>query len=155
MKTIKDKRGFTLPELMISIALLGIVILAMYGIYDFGTKNFIQQTDELTVSTELRNAMDMILTECRKGFTYQDSDDTIVYPSETVAFEVEDNVLKMIRTNRTTLERTEAILGYDVSSVDFDVHDHKIDIKITSVKKDSRGRNITLESVYYIRPNYT
>ncbi len=155
MKIVKDKKGFTLPELLIATALLGIVILAIYGIYDFGTKNFIQQTDEITVSTELRNAMDMILTECRKGLTYQDSDDTIVNTANTVAFVVEDNTLKMVKTNRMTLDQTKTVLGYDVSSIDFDVHDHRIDIKLTSTKKDSKGRNIVLESVYYIRPNYT
>ena len=54
---IKDKRGFTLIELIIVIALLGVVIMMGFSILSFGYKSFNSQTDTTDNQSNVRYAM--------------------------------------------------------------------------------------------------
>lgn len=151
MKLKDEKKGFTLLELLIVIGLLAAVVLTIYSLYEFGTKTFMQQTNEITVGTELRDAMDLILMECRKGQRFSNDDRSITTKDNIVTFELDDKLLKMIKTDRSTGERTETVLCYSVSSFRFDVGTKKIDIAICSDVKDSKGNEMLLEATHFIR----
>jgi prepilin-type N-terminal cleavage/methylation domain-containing protein len=149
-----DKRkikGFTLIELLFTIALLVVVIMAILGLYDVGTRTFRQQSAQIVAENELRDAMDIILMECRRGRSYSNADHSITCSDHKDTFRVDGTVLKMIQTDTDTLDTTEVILGYDVSSISFDVGAQNIEIKIYSTVKDAKGDIIFVEAVYYMR----
>ena len=149
---IKNKtKGFTLIELVITIGLLMVAVLVIYTIYDTGTKTFRSQSSQIVAENELRDSMDRILLECRKGISYSDIDKSITCTDYVDTFRIDGTTLKMIQTDRTTSAVTEVILGYDVASMDFDVDTENIKIKLYSSIKDAKGDTIMVEAVYYKR----
>ncbi len=149
---IKRKtKGFTLVELLITIALLAVVVMAILAIYDVGTKTFRQQSAQIVAENELRDAMDIILLECRRGRAYSDANKSIICSDHIDTFRIDGTVLKMIQTNIATSIDTEVILGYDVASIYFDVGEENIEIKIYSTVKNAKGDTIFVEAVYYMR----
>ncbi|MCR5585134.1 MAG: prepilin-type N-terminal cleavage/methylation domain-containing protein [Lachnospiraceae bacterium] len=151
MKLRSDKKGFTLIELLIALSLLVAVVFVLYRFLEVGNKTFNQQTSEITAANEMRDAMDIILLECRKGYTYSAADKSITCKTYVVTFRLEGNTFKMIKTDRTTSVETETILGYDISSFTFDVGAERINIALYSDVKDLSGNNLKIESVYYMR----
>ncbi len=151
MNLIRKNKGFTLIELLMALALLAMLILVLYRFFEFGHKTLNQQSNEIVVTGELRNAMDLILSECRKGITFSNADKSITCKNYIVTFRLEDNVLKMIKTNRQSLTESVTILSYSVKSISFDVDSHNVKILIRSNVKNSKGEEIFLESVYYKR----
>ncbi len=149
---IKNKtKGFTLIELVITIGLLMVAVLVIYTIYDTGTKTFRSQSSQIVAENELRDSMDRILLECRKGISYSDIDKSITCTDYVDTFRIDGTTLKMIQTDRTTSAVTEVILGYDVASMDFEVDTENINIKLYSSIKDAKGDTIFVEAVYYKR----
>jgi len=151
MEKIRNKKGFTLLELLIAIGLLVVVVLTIYSLYEFGTKTFRQQTNEITTGTELRDAMDLILMECRKGHEFSSENQSITAKDYIVTFKLNNNTLKMIKTDKSTGVKNETVLGYSVSSFRFDIGSKKIDIAIHSNVKDSKGNEMFVEATHFIR----
>ncbi len=147
----KNQKGFTLLELLIALGLLAAVVLTIYSMYDFGTKTFIQQTEEITTGTELRDAMDLIIMECRKGQSFSAENKSITTKDYIVTFKLDGTTFKMIKTDRDTTAKSSTILCYNVSSYKFDVGSKKIDIAIYSDVKDSGGKEMFLEATHFIR----
>ncbi len=144
-------KGFTLIELVIAIALLAVVVMAIYAIYDTGTKTFRSQSSQIVAENELRDAMDRILLECRKGTSFSNTNKSITCSGYVDTFRLDGTTLKMIQTDIATSAVTEVILGYDVSSIVFDVGTENINIKIYSSIKDAKGDTILVEAIYYMR----
>ncbi len=150
----KNRKGFTLLELLIALALLTVVVFMLLSLFDFGSKTFIQQSDEITASAEIENAMDRILTELRKAARYNTESNQIVGSRYDSVIRLDGSTLKMIRTYHNSGERYEIVLCYDISSITFDMESDKIKIGIYSNKKNSKGEYIKLESEYFLRQNY-
>jgi len=62
-----NKKGFTLVELMIAIALLGIVMTLGYSYYYYGTRSFSVGESQATVQQEVRTASRTITSEIRNA----------------------------------------------------------------------------------------
>ena len=123
-----DRRGFTLLELIISMALGLTVLGAMYGVFTIQQKHFINQEQIVEMQQNARMAIDIISREIRMAgydpkitgyftfqaaasdgrqtdhesiaFTYDANGDGIQYWNDTeqVAFRVVDGVLKRFST---------------------------------------------------------
>jgi prepilin-type N-terminal cleavage/methylation domain-containing protein len=60
IKIKKKNKGFTLIELIVSMAILGIVVITIFSFFDFGNKVFIMGTKKSEVQSSTRNAMDYV-----------------------------------------------------------------------------------------------
>ena len=152
-KSLKNTKGFTLIELLIALSLLVVVCFTLFSLYEYGTRVFYKENDEIVVQTEIRNAMERIVTECRKASDYYKDTGKLGFSDlHTVSFKLENNSLYMVEVYGTT--ESQIYLAGDVKSFKFDISDDDIQIGIYSLINDSEGKQIYLESTYYIRKNY-
>lgn len=97
MKKLKNNRGFSLIELIISIAILGIVAVASMGFIVSGTNGYSSVSSNVRLQNKSQLAMDFIqeyVIDCNEGIYFSTADDTlyvidskIVVNSETGAEE--------------------------------------------------------------------
>lgn len=66
---MKNKRGFTLIELVVVLALVGIVLSVVFSPIIFSFKNFDMQNEKANVISDARATMDYLTREIRKGGT--------------------------------------------------------------------------------------
>jgi len=64
---IKNKKGFSLIELMVVVAILGIIILGLVTFFTGGTKSWVAGQSQLKAQREARQAMDRMVREIREG----------------------------------------------------------------------------------------
>lgn len=64
---IKNKKGFTLIELMVVITILGFVILGLVSFFAGGTRSWITGQSQITAQRNARQAMDLMIKEIREG----------------------------------------------------------------------------------------
>ena len=146
--------GFTLLELLITIGLLGLVVLTVYSMYEFGQKTFRHESDEVVANTELRNAMDILISDCRKTLSFIPGEKKLMLSDRSEQPKLENGTLKLVSTYITDGRMSETILCYDVKEFVFDISGGEVSIRIVSKIKDSSGQNIFQEAVYYIRKDY-
>jgi len=81
MKNIfENKKGFNLIEMMVSMAILGLIILGLVTFFTGGTKAWIAGQSQLKAQREARQAIDRMVREIREGKNVKtgSDDDTIV-----------------------------------------------------------------------------
>ncbi|MCB2355923.1 PilW family protein [Clostridium estertheticum] len=139
---IKDKRGFTLIELIIVIALLGVVILMGFSVLSFGYKSFNSQTDTTDNQSNVRYAMSDISKEIRRA----DPTKRIVMADGIINID-EDRVIYKLQGSTLLKNNKQFITGINELTPLIVVD--KITLKITSQAK--RGREFTLTSEIYVR----
>ena len=64
---VKSKKGFTLIELVITIAILGIVLPMIFSPIIFSFTNFQTQNEKTKITSDARAAMDYLTREIRKS----------------------------------------------------------------------------------------
>jgi uncharacterized repeat protein (TIGR02543 family)/prepilin-type N-terminal cleavage/methylation domain-containing protein len=69
MTYIRKKHGFTLVEIIISIAIMGIVLMTIFSFYNFGSNTFIRGKDEYAAQSTARLANDYIFDQLRLATT--------------------------------------------------------------------------------------
>lgn len=62
---VADERGFSLPELLIAIALLGMMMAAVFGILDVSQKSYTRSSSMEEIQTGVRGVMDRLASELR------------------------------------------------------------------------------------------
>ncbi|PRY83229.1 type II secretion system protein [Alkalibacterium olivapovliticus] len=87
----KSEEGFTLVELLASIALLSVVILLVGSVHIFGQSQFINQTESASQSNDLRYSLSMISRDVRsaevvtvEGATLRADDITYTFSNSTL-----------------------------------------------------------------------
>jgi prepilin-type N-terminal cleavage/methylation domain-containing protein len=64
---LKDKKGFSLIELMVVVAVLSIVILGLVTFFTAGTRSWVSGQSQLKAQREARQTMDRMVKEIRHG----------------------------------------------------------------------------------------
>jgi prepilin-type N-terminal cleavage/methylation domain-containing protein len=64
-----NKKGYTLVEFLVSVAILSFVLLAMYGVLQTGNTIYTRDTCLLDMQQQSRNAMDRIVRDVRSSLT--------------------------------------------------------------------------------------
>jgi prepilin-type N-terminal cleavage/methylation domain-containing protein len=135
---IKNRKGFTLVELMIVLALLSVVMMVGFSFFSYSFKSFNAQTDNIDNQSKVRYAISDVTKEIRKvnGLNIIISNemdvDGVVYKLQGSTLSKNGNVL------------VSGIKLFKPSSVG-----NKITLEITSQPK--HGREFTLISEIYIR----
>ena len=80
MKTItNEKKGFTLVELIVSMAILGIILSVIFVVFSYNTRLF-QKSDRLSqVQFDVRMASDYLVTELRNTDSISLSDSNLQF----------------------------------------------------------------------------
>lgn len=145
---IKNRKGFTLVELMIVLALLGVVIMMGFSVLSFGYKSFNAQADNIDNQSNVRHAISDISKEIRRN----SADITIpggaksgdVISGDTIKI---DGIQYTLKENSLLKNTNELVSGIESFKTSIEVN--KITLKITSQAK--RGREFTLTSEIYVR----
>jgi prepilin-type N-terminal cleavage/methylation domain-containing protein len=64
---IKNQKGFSLIEMMVVVAILGVIVLALVTFFTGGTKSWVAGQYQLTAQRNARQAMDRMVREIREG----------------------------------------------------------------------------------------
>lgn len=64
---MKEKKGFTLAELIVFLALLGVVLAIGYRLFFLGQNTFTRGSDRFELQSEMRSAGDFLLDELRNA----------------------------------------------------------------------------------------
>jgi len=80
LKSIKfinlNKRGFTLIELMVVVAILSLIILGLVAFFSGGIRSWISGQYQLQAQREARSSLDRMVKEIREGDLLDDSSDS-------------------------------------------------------------------------------
>ncbi|RQD67734.1 MAG: prepilin-type N-terminal cleavage/methylation domain-containing protein [Tindallia sp. MSAO_Bac2] len=104
---IKDKTGLTLIEVMIVVALLGIVITVMFSLLFFGTNTFSISSRQYDLQSDLRFAMDTIVREVRFATNLEiissnDASDTTQHEEDYNYFYIDGEYLYHVKYDEDT-----------------------------------------------------
>ena len=64
---LKNKRGFSLIEMMVVVIILGLIVLGLVIFFTGGTKSWVAGQSQLKAQREARQAMDRMVREIREG----------------------------------------------------------------------------------------
>lgn len=126
---MKNKRAFTLIELILVIALIGIVLSMIFSPIIFSFKNFNNQSEKANVISDARATMDFLTREIRKADpeTVDVDDGSLKIGSEH--YELEDKILYKREKKNEKKNEKKVIEGIDNISIKIDAD--KITIEIT------------------------
>ena len=91
---IKNQKGFSLIEMMVVVAVLGVIVLGLVTFFTGGTKSWVAGQSQLTAQRNARQAMDRMVREIREGknIISGSDDDTIVVSIPALGSEPDYNV---------------------------------------------------------------
>lgn len=120
---IKNKKGFSLIELMVVITILGFVILGLVTFFTGGTRSWIMGQSQLTAQRNARQAMDRMIKEIREGeklLSGSDGDTVIVHFPTSFG---KSDVTYDLPSGTTTINRDGNPLINNVQRLHFDYYD--------------------------------
>lgn len=128
------KKGFTLVEVMVSLSILSLMIVGIYGVLNTGNVTYYKSIGLLELQQQTRQAMSAITRELREA--------TNVSPTGTstsVTFDTPDesNVQCYLDTAENQIIRrgaTDKILANDISSLSFNYTSPIVQIQIGAEK---------------------
>lgn len=135
----KSEQGFTLVELLATLAILSLVILLAGSVHIFGQKQFSEQTEQVSQVNDLRQIMASIERDVRQT------------PQADIRFEDELVIGDTIYSrNGNTLFRDSTVLSDQVSLFDVAIDEDKLEISLVSTTREDK-RNGELSTIIYFR----
>ena len=126
-RLVRDQRGFTLVELLVTMVMMTIVMFALYSIFDTGIRVFSFGNDKVDVAENARIGLEKMEREIRAAYPYDKagisgpvnntliaSPNPIVNPSNTITFGNDLNGDRVIDTSSGTNE----VITYRLSCTD-------------------------------------
>ena len=148
-----NNRGITLIELIIVIALIGIVLSIVFSPVTFSFRNFDAQNEKAAITSRARAAMDYLTREIRKSDIVEINDNviTVNLGGNENKYKLENKIL--FKNDKKIIEGIDGLnispdIGFDPDP-EIDLDNITINIKITI--KDSKGKDHTLSSDINIR----
>lgn len=140
IKFRKSESGFTLVELLATLAILSLVIILAGSIHIFGQKQFIQQSEQVSQINDLRYIMASIEQDVRQT------------PKEEIKFE-EDLIVgeSTYSQQGTALYKNSEILSDQISSFDVTLSEDKIDISLSSTMNGKKDQEVVSTIIYFRR----
>ena len=154
---IKNKKGFSLIEMMVVIVILSIIILGLVTFFTGGTRAWVSGQSQLKAQREARQTMDRMVKEIRLGqsATFNSSESITIHipelgdPSNSaydVTFEKSGRSL-----DRTVNSGTDPLLD-NVTKLEFTLPDSsKLDILFEVDVDDDSNPDITLKTHVRLR----
>jgi prepilin-type N-terminal cleavage/methylation domain-containing protein len=105
-RTVRDQRGFTLAELMVVMALTGLVLAGVFSIQQQGTNSYLMGAGRVETQQNARVALDLMTRELRTAQAV-----TALGGSTDITFVDSSGVTVRYQLSGTTLNRTVAGVG--------------------------------------------
>lgn len=163
VKTIENNRGMTLIELVVAIAILGVILLAIYSFMNTGVKGFAGETTTANNQAQVRRVSNNIGREIRRAesvavVTVGEGLNKLVltYPPDGIKTEyrLEDNIIKADYYDVDDNYSYTSELARGIKKFDIDVADEAgiilVEINIESVE-NARGKTYKLKTKITIR----
>lgn len=131
---IKNEKGVTLIELIVSLAIFSVIISLTLSVLLFGSRTFKMQTNETNNLLNVSNAMHYITKEIRKANQIE-IEKGILILNEKDVYKLENNI---IMKNTTPM-------FYNIELFEIAKSSSKIDIKIKGIGEEK------VESTIYLR----
>jgi len=167
---IKNQKGFSLIEMMVAMAVLGLIVLGLVTFFSGGTRSWVTGQYQLEAQRNARLSMDRMVKEIREGKNITSGSETSItvsVPHFDVNGNIDSNYSVTYALNDTTIQRDtnpliesvltgEAIFKYynsdtEVTSPDATVSKIHINLKVDVDKDDAP--DITLNADVDLR-NY-
>lgn len=140
IKFRKSESGFTLVELLATLAILSLVIILAGSIHIFGQKQFIQQSEQVSQINDLRYIMASIEQDVRQT------------PKEEIKFE-EDLIVgeSTYSQQGTALYKNSELLSNQISAFEVVLNEDKIDISLSSTTNGKNKKEVVSTIIYFRR----
>lgn len=147
------EKGFTLAEILVSVAIVLFVFLGVYEVLNVGNISWFTDMGMLDLQQEARLAMDGITREIRQSSPY---DVSITNGGQKVEFyipDVSNSISYFIQNSQLVREHpigTEKVLSGDLTSLDFSLASDTVTIQLT-VGKTAQNRNLSFSLAERVR----
>ena len=144
----RGQQGFTLTELLVTIAITGILFSVVGTVLFQMTAVSSSGNDQLTVWHELQNVTNQLEMDCQSALTASGGSSlTLTYPSGGMI---------VYSLSGTNLQRTSGaavnILAQDISALSYGVTGRLVTLNITSTVSGRTGDSEQISSIFNLRP---
>lgn len=137
----KNEHGFTLIEVLSTLALLSLIILLASSVNLFGQKQVINQTKEIQNQANVRLALNIITKEIRSV-----SPQNITVSNNILTIETKKNTTNVYKLENSTLKKNGQAMISDIQKFDLSTTSDSITISITA--QTTPPENLTT-TIYY------
>ncbi len=137
-----NKKGFSLIELIVVMALTSFILVMGFSVYRFSTQTYQREAERTTTQFNLRTAMTVITKDIRRT---PGSDIIVDSPGNTISvgsnvYELEDNAIHV----------NSGVLISEISEFNVDKTGDTISIEIVS-EENSLGDSVSYETMVVVR----
>lgn len=158
MSFLKNKHGFTLVELVVSLALLGMVIAVLFLMFSFENKTYLDSNKRAVIQSDVRLAIDFVLKESRFSTKLKimdvstcESEITTYKPTDTpynYIYVKDGSLYQMIYNSETSSyqQRVVASSISDANPVFSKISDNTLGITLTAQDKEDASKSFSASS---------
>lgn len=160
LRYVKNKKGFSLIELMVTLALLSMITIGLVTFFGGGIRSWITGNSQLRSQREARMAMDMMVKEMRSGESATLNSNQSITINIPPLGENDDYIVTFSWSgnNGDPLQRTvngtsndSPLTTLTISNLSFDKNGNRIDIILEMNLDDDEKPDITLETNVFLR----
>jgi len=140
----KFTKAFTLVEILVVVALLGLIVQAIFSVFNVGRDTFFSSGSSLQLQQSLRLAMDGMSREIRQSsasrVTLSNADTQIDFtiPIDITPLTYSGNITYFLNSNNQIMREhpsgTRKVIANDISALTFTQAGNQIEIEITAAK---------------------
>lgn len=144
MKKFRNEKGITLVELLVVLAIGGIIMALVMGILGNGQNQHRSQTAKADQLNDVRYAAKVITKEIRKA------DKVVVVNSSSLNLGNASHVSLTLNNNRILQNDATLVSGIEEFTISWDEEEERL-LKIKIVSSNQKGQNQKIETEIFIR----